>query len=446
MHGMTEQQGGSRGQKREGTRYAYYVVLVLTLAYMLSFMDRVLVSLMIDPIRADLQLGDTQIGLLVGFGFVLLYSVMGIPFGAWADRGNRRNLILLGLVGGSLATRLCGSAGGFMPLLAARAFVGIGKATLSPAAYSTIADRFDPSRLGFAISLYAMGVSLGGGVAMMFGGYLVGWTQHVALALPGGFVLGGWRMAFVAVGLLGVPLALLMLATMREAPRQTVAASTPPIRALFALMRQRKAAFLGVIGGYSAMVVAAYGALLWGPAHFARAHGMAPAEIGLQFGLITGVLGSGGLLAAGLVSDRLARRGVANAPVRVVMASIVIQLPLLIAAFLVQDRTLALTLMALAMTATSMIGGLQAATLQLLVPANMRGRLTAIYLLFVNLAGMGLGPLLIGALSEHLYGGASGLGKALATVSGVALTLAFLALVATRKAILAAIRAQQDGI
>ncbi|WP_375195368.1 spinster family MFS transporter [Sphingobium sp.] len=441
MHGLPERAGAAR--KRIG--YAYYVVLMLTLAYMLSFMDRVLVSLMIDPIRADLRLGDTQIGLLVGFGFVLLYSVMGIPFGVWADSGNRRNLILFGLIGWSLATALCGFAGGFASLLAARAFVGIGEAALSPAAYSTIADRFEKSRLGFAISLYAMGVSLGGGVAMMFGGYLVGWAQTIAMTLPGGMVLSGWRMAFVAVGLLGVPLALLMLATMREAPRTQSHIGAPSISALFTLMRRRKTAFLGVIGGYSAMVIAAYGALLWGPAHFARAHGMAPAEIGLQFGLITGLLGSFGLLAAGLISDRLARRDVIDAPVRVVMGSIIIQLPLLVSAFLASDRTIALVLIALGMTATSMIGGLQAATLQILVPADMRGRLTAIYLLCVNLAGMGIGPLLVGLLSEHVYGGATGLGKALATISGLALALALTMLAGTRRAILSAIRAHEES-
>src|SRR5690606_24532868 len=133
---------------RSRPAYAVYVVLVLMVAYMLSFMDRVLISLMIDPIRSELGLGDTQVGLLVGFGFVLLYSIMGVPFGSIADNGNRRNLMVGGVLGWSAATALSGFAGGFLSLLAARAMVGIGEATLSPAAYSTIADRFEKRKLG----------------------------------------------------------------------------------------------------------------------------------------------------------------------------------------------------------------------------------------------------------------------------------------------------------
>src|SRR5690606_12013743 len=187
-------------------RYAIYVVLVLMVAYMLSFMDRVLISLMIDPIRSELGLGDTQVGLLVGFGFVLLYSIMGVPFGSIADNGNRRNLMVGGVLGWSAATAVSGFAGGFLSLLAARAMVGIGEATLSPAAYSTIADRFEKRKLGFAVSLYNMGVSLGGGAAMLFGGVLVAWAMATVIPMPWG-ELTGWRLAFVAVGLLGVPLA-----------------------------------------------------------------------------------------------------------------------------------------------------------------------------------------------------------------------------------------------
>lgn len=420
-------------------RYAIYVVLVLMVAYMLSFMDRVLISLMIEPIRAELGLGDTQVGLLVGFGFVLLYSIMGIPFGSLADSGNRRNLMVFGVLGWSAATALSGFAGGFASLLGARAMVGVGEATLSPAAYSTIADRFEKKRLGFAVSLYNMGVSLGGGVAMLFGGVLVAWAMATAIPLPWG-ELTGWRLAFVAVGMLGLPLAAVMLLTVREAPRRQGGGKTPPLSALWALAMRHKAAFGGVVIGYSIIVIAAYGAMLWAPVHFARAHGMSPAHLGLAFGIIIGLFGTVGLAIGGLLSDRSAKRGHAEAPVRIVLAAAVIQFPLMIGAYLATDTTVALILVAAGMATVSTIGGLQAGTLQILTPATMRGRMTAIYLLVANMAGMGLGPLLIGFVSEHLFDGPTSLGKALALVTAVSLTIGVVLLLITRKAIIAAVQ------
>lgn len=424
---------------RSRPAYAIYVVLVLMVAYMLSFMDRVLISLMIEPIRTELGLGDTQVGLLVGFGFVLLYSIMGIPFGALADSSNRRNLMVFGVLGWSAATAASGFAGGFVSLLTARAMVGIGEATLSPAAYSTIADRFEKKRLGFAVSLYNMGVSLGGGAAMLFGGVLVAWAMKTQIQLPWG-ELTGWRLAFVAVGLLGVPLAAVMLLTVREAARRRGAAKAPPLGALWALAMGHKAAFGGVVIGYSILVIAAYGAMLWAPVHFARAHGMSPAQLGLAFGVIIGLFGTIGLAIGGLLSDRSARRGNPEAPVRIVLAAAVIQFPLMIGAYLVNDTTLALILVAAGMASVSTIGGLQAATLQILTPASMRGRMTAIYLLVANMAGMGLGPLIIGFISEHLFDGPTSLGKALALVTAVSLTIGIILLLLTRKAIVVAVQ------
>lgn len=426
-------------QSPASKRYAIYVVLVLMLAYMLSFMDRVLISLMIDPIRSDLGLGDTQVGLLVGFGFVLLYSVMGIPFGVMADNGNRRNLMVFGVLGWSAATAVSGFAGGFLSLLAARAMVGIGEATLSPAAYSTIADRFEKKRLGFAVSLYNMGVSLGGGVAMLFGGMLVAWAMKTSVPMPWG-ELTGWRLAFVAVGLLGVPLAALMMLTVREAPRRRGNVKAPPLSALFDVAKTHKKAFAGVVIGYSILVIAAYGAMLWAPVHFARAHGLTPAQVGLAFGIIIGLFGTIGLAVGGILSDRSAKRGHVDAPVRVVLASAIIQFPLLMGAYLVTDTTIALILVAAGMATVSTIGGLQAATLQILTPASMRGRMTAIYLLVANMAGMGLGPLIVGFVSEHMFEGTASLGKALALVTGVSLVVGVALLIFAKKAIIAAVQ------
>jgi len=415
-----------------GLGYSYYVVLLLMLTYILSFLDRVLISLLAEPIRAEFDLGDTEIGLLVGFGFVLFYTVLGLPFGAAADRTNRRNLIVMGLVGWSLATAGTGLVSGFGGLLLMRALVGVGEATLSPAALSTIADRFPPERLGFAISLYSSGVVLGGGLAMGFGGTIAEWAARTSIDIPGWGPIGDWRLAMLLVGLLGIPLAVLLLATMREAPRGTRLAEVPRMAVLLATMRANAAAFATVFGGFGCLVIAGYIPMLWGPSLLARAHGLSAPEIGMALGIIVGLCGFAGVLIGGLVSDRMARRGIANAPVLLVLMTLPLQILSFGGAYLLADTRTVLILLGLGVFLSSMLGGLQATTVQLLTPATMRGRAMAMYLLVVTLLGMGLGPLIVGLLSDHVF---AALPAALATVSTVSLTLAAAILWAGRNAV-----------
>lgn len=428
------------GQREAGAPlgYSYYVVVLLMLAYMLSFLDRVLISLLVEPIRGEFGLGDTEIGLLVGFGFVLFYTILGVPFGAAADRTNRRNLIVLGLVGWSLATAGSGLVASFGGLLLMRALVGVGEATLSPAALSTIADRFPPDKLGFAISIYSSGVVLGGGLAMGFGGMIAEWAAQTTVNIPGWGLLDGWRLAMLLVGLLGLPLALVLLTTMREAPRGESADAVPGIGALIAMMKAHSAAFATVFFGYGCAVISAYIPMLWGPALLAREHGLAPAEIGAALGVIVGICGFAGVLAGGAVSDRLARRGIVHAPVLLVLVTLPPQCLALATAYLTDDTGLTLVLLGLGTFLSSILGGLQATTVQLLTPAPMRGRAMAIYLLVVTLLGMGLGPLAVGLLSDHIFGG---LPSSLATVSIVSLTLAGAILWTGRRAVARSIRA-----
>ncbi len=407
--------------ERGALGYSYYVVVLLMVAYMLSFLDRVLISLLVEPIRAEFGLGDTQIGLLVGFGFVLFYTILGIPFGAAADRTNRRNLIVLGLVGWSLATAGSGLVAGFGGLLLMRALVGVGEATLSPAALSTIADRFPPERLGFAISIYSSGVVLGGGIAMGFGGMIAEWAARTSVAIPGWGLLEGWRLAMLLVGLLGLPLALLLLTTMREAPRSTRREDVPGLGEVIATMRRQVGAFSTVFVGYGCSVISAYIPLLWAPALLAREHDMAPGEIGLALAVIVGVCGLAGVLTGGALSDRLARRGYAHAPILLVLVTLPPQILALGAAYLSEDARQVVVLLGLGTFLSSILGGLQATTVQLLAPPSMRGRAMAIYLLVVTILGMGLGPLVIGLLSDHVYGA---LPASLATVSTISLVLA----------------------
>lgn len=413
-------------------RYSYYVVLLLMLTYILSFLDRVLISLLAEPIRAEFDLGDTEIGLLVGFGFVLFYTILGLPFGAAADRFNRRNLIVMGLIGWSLATAGSGLIGGFWGLLVMRALVGVGEATLSPAALSTIADRFPPERLAFAIALYSSGVVLGGGLAMGFGGMLADWAAQTSVSLGALGTVSDWRLAMLAVGLLGLPLALLLLATMREAPRTAARAEVPDFGELLATIRANAGAFATVFLGFGSIVIAGYIPMLWGPALLAREHAMAAPDIGLSLGVIVGLCGFVGVLSGGLLSDRMTRRGILHAPVLLVLATLPPQALAFGAAYMLSHTPTVLVLLGIGAFLSSMLGGLQATTVQLLAPARMRGRAMALYLLVVTLLGMGLGPLVIGLLSDHVF---ETLAAALATVSTLSLLLATMILWLGRNAV-----------
>lgn len=432
-------QGGN--EKRGALAYNYYVVVLMALAYMVSFMDRVLISILIEPIRADFALTDTQIGLLIGFAFVLFYTVLGVPFGALADRVNRRNLIIFGLVGWSLATSASAFAVGFGTLLLARAAVGIGEATLSPAAISTISDRFDRSRLGLALSIYASGVAIGGGLALAFGGALSHWAGQNEIVLPLVGALSGWRLAMFVVGMVGLPLALVMLLTMREAPRSDNAPPLP-FSALTQHMKRHRVAFAGIFASYALAVIASYMPSLWAPVLFIRVHGMDAQEIGVALGAIIGITGFVGVIGGGVISDFFTRRGVIDAPVRVILFAMIVQAPFLVATFLVSDRSVALALLACAQASVTLFAGLQATTLQLLTPARLRGRMMALYLLFVTLVGMGIGPLAVGVLSDTGFEGPNALGRALATVAGVSLALGVVILLATMRRIRASIAAE----
>lgn len=415
--------------------YAYYVVVLLMLAYMLSLMDRVMLGFLIEPVRKELGLNDTQIGLLLGFGFVLFYSILGIPLGAMADRGNRRNLMVGGILVWSLATAGTALATGFVGLLLARTLVGAGEATLSPGAVSTIGDRFPRERVGLALSVYSLGGAFGIGIAMAVGGYLVEWTRDLSWSAPSlGIAISGWRLVFAIVGLAGVPFALLMLLTMREAPRRAVHREHPPLRAVFDHMGRHKLAFAGLFGGFGLQVLSTYVPMLWAAAHFQRAHGVSPLQLGLAFTLIFGGATGVGVLVGGWINDRAMRRGILDAPARLVFWGIPLQLPFVWLAFASATPSFALWMLGLQILFASLYGGLQGAMVHVLTPSSMHGRMMGIYLFSVTVIGMGVGPLVTGALSQHGFTGPGALGLAIATTMTLALILAAIVLTVARRA------------
>lgn len=405
--------------ERRSLIYPLYVLALLLGAYVISYMDRIALSLMVDPIRQDLQLTDLSISLLIGLAFVLLYTSAGIPLGRMADTGHRPRLIVFGMILWCAATAACGFATGFASLLVARILVGFGEATLSPASYSLIASYFPRERLALAISLYMLGITFGGGLATYLVGTIAQVVSDVSLfgLAPG---TDGWRTSFVIIGLIGIPFILLML-TVREPRRGPIAIGdkAPPLSEVIAHLRDNLSAYGLILGGYAVMAMASLGVVLWGPTYFMRVHGLEQAEVGSLFGVAMGVCGTVGLLTGGWLADRYYARGTIDASPRIVIASLLLQTPLFIGVYLATDTGIAKALLIPAMFAMLLQGGLQGASVQLLAPERMRGLIVAIYLMMANVVGMALGPFVIALLNEQVFGGDAGIGRSLATVTAV---------------------------
>ena len=207
----------SQEYSRSGVFYAWYVVSVLLIAQAFAFLDRMIMGLLVGPIRESFEISDTQFSLLAGLAFSLFYAVMGLPLSRIADKGNRRNLIAAGIGVWSLMTALCGLAKGYWSLFAARVGVGVGEATLGPAAYSMITDYFPKDVLARALSVYMIGVTLGSGLAYMLGSAVVSYVEGMdQIMLPLFGSMEGWQLTFVIIGLPGVLVSFLLLSTVKE--------------------------------------------------------------------------------------------------------------------------------------------------------------------------------------------------------------------------------------
>ena len=304
--------------------YAWYVVLLLTLAYILSYLDRQVLSLLTELVKADLGLSDTQMGLLLGPAFALFYAVMGIPLGWMADRYSRRTIVGVGITLWCAATAAAGLARNFAQLAITRVLVGVGEAALSPSALSLITDYFAPGKRGRAIAFYTGAVSIGSGIAYLVGGQIIQWaTQQPEIVWPVVGEVRPWQTVFLIVGLPGLIIAALMF-TVRE-PERTGTAVTAEIKsktvgfptALRYLLRRPKS-FGGVFGCMSVITVLAY-THFWLPAFFKRTWGWDEPKFALYNGIGLLIIGPTSVNFGGWLADWLRNRGKEDGPVIVLM-------------------------------------------------------------------------------------------------------------------------------
>lgn len=408
--------------------YAWYVVVVLMFAYTVSFIDRQILSLLVQPIRRDLGISDTQFSLLAGFAFALFYATLGIPIARLADRANRRFLIMIGVVVWSVMTAACGLAKSYWHLFLARMGVGAGEATLSPAAYSMISDYFAPHKLAKAIGVYAMGLYLGAGLALLTGSAVISVVSQAGMIeLP---VLGAvypWQMTFFVVALPGL-LVLALMATVREPARRehfadgTVRASTSqrvPLAELWGFFKSNKRLIFAHFVGYLClgMVISAY--LVWVPEWLRRTYAIDIATSGLIYGVCLLIFGSLGPYAGGWFAERLARRGRRDAELLASILGAAAMLTFGILTPLAPNALLAVVMLAILSFLLSFPQGLAFAVLQLVAPNRMRAQVTAIKILFSALAGYSLGPTFVALITDYVFGHDQALRYSLAIVSGV---------------------------
>jgi MFS family permease len=410
--------------------YAWYAVCVLMVAYTLSYVDRTIVDLLVGPIKADLGLTDTEFSLLRGLAFALFYTLLGIPLGWLADRAHRVRLVAAGIALWSLMTALCGAARSFPQLFLARVGVGVGEAALTPAAYSMIADYFPPERRGRALGVYAIGVYVGIGLAIIIGGLVVqAISTRPALDLPLVGEVRAWQAAFMIVGAPGLLVALWML-TIRE-PRRRTQPGEHGLESLGATLRflwRHRATFAAHFAGFGLLTLLFNAISAWIPAYLTRVHGFGPGRIAMTYGPLLLLFGSAGIYCGGWLADRLRARGVADAEMRAGLVGALCLWPFAATATLMPGAGGFLLLLAPLLFFASFPFAAAAAALQLVTPNRMRGQVSAVYLFVVNLTGIGLGGTITALLTDGLFGREDAVGYSMALVGAVVAPLAALAL------------------
>ncbi len=406
---MTDQvQSEAPADEYPDESYAWYVMVVLVIAYAFSYVDRTIIALLVEPIRASLDITDTEISLLHGIAFALFYTLLGMPIGWLADRGNRVKIISVGIFLWSVATAICGLATSFLQMFLARVAVGVGEAALSPSAYSLVTDYFRPTQLARALSVYNAGLFIGSGLALVIGGAVIAVTP--ALDLPVVGRLEPWQVTFMYVGLPGVLIAFWAY-TLREPKRlgttpegeQRHGLGTHLARA-FGYIKERPSAYLYHFTGFSLYAFIWTGTSFWIPTHFIRNFEFTQGEIGGIYGMIVVIFGLTGVTCGGLLAGHWRKMGKTDAELRTGITGVMLTLPFGVLAPLMPNATLGLIGFCGLTFFASFPWGAATASLQIITPNRLRATVSAIFLFLVNLVGIGIAATVIAMIKDFVFG------------------------------------------
>ncbi|HNP64220.1 MAG TPA: MFS transporter [Woeseiaceae bacterium] len=386
-------------------RYAWYMVVLLMLAYILSFVDRYVLGLLVEPIKADLGLTDTDMGWLLGLSFAIFYATMGIPLGYLADRKRRTWLITAGITVWSVSTFASGLARNFWHLFSARMMIGAGEATLSPCAISMISDSFPQEKRGKPIAFYTAALGIGAGVASLVGAGVLSWAKSVPeISVPVIGVVAPWQFTFFMVGTPGLLMGLLFM-FMREPVRHVENKGHEGESFVDSLryIWKRRATYLSYVGPMCISTIIAY-SWGWFAAMFERTWGWEPEAFALAFGFMTLFLGPVSVMSAGWLNDRLFAAGKEDAAMRIMIIAVSVQVPMAILTPLMPTPEIALAVMGVAIIGNAMTSAVAPTGLVHITPSGYRGLIIAMYYMMISLTGLILGPGTIGLLSDHVFG------------------------------------------
>ncbi len=399
---------------------AWLSVGILFIAYVSSFIDRFIMTMLIEPIKLDLGLNDTQVSLLHGLAFAIFYTLVGLPIGRLVDIHSRTRIAAISVALWSMMTMACGLANSYWHLFLYRIGVGVGEAGLSPAAYSIIADSFPRERLGLAMGVYTFATSVGGGLAFMVGGYVVKMMVDAGgLNLPLVGQLNPWQSVFIVVGAPGLFIAVLV-ALLKEPRRRDRSADGKaekvPVKAVVGFWKQHRKSILYHHLAVAMTNMGLFGIVTWFAPMMIRVHGWNIADIGLLAGAALMIGGMAGLVGGGWLGDQAGRLDPAGGKLKVCVAFVLLAIPFSILYSLTDNAVLASLFWAVAYGCGVAPIANATAVLQQLAPGPMRGLVSAFYLFFINIIGTGFGATAVALVTDGFFPANDGLRYSLAIV------------------------------
>ena len=419
-----------RAEKAVSERAAWWALILLTATYTFSFVDRQIINLLVDPIRADLSLSDSEVSFLQGLAFVMPYVLLSIPIGRIVDRANRIRVLIIGILVWTVSCISCGLARNFWQLGVARVGVGAGEASVTPASWSLLADYFPEEKRALPVSLFLMGPYLGAGLSLILGAEVIAWASGLGtFSLPLIGALAPWQLTFMLVPLPGLCMALLLplLTEPVRSERLTSGNEAMSWRAARDFIWPRRGLFGAYLLGAPFVVLVLYALQAWVPSLLIRVHGLEIVQAGRYYGAIALLAGSAGVLSGPVMSRYLARRGHGGrAPLLTALFSTLLLIPTLVAAGLANSLTGALALISLASYWVTFPLALFATGLQNASPNELRGLMAGCFVLSTNLIGLALGPASVALISDFVFQDSQAVGKSLALVGVVFLPMAAL--------------------
>lgn len=409
---------------------AYYSLFVMTIVVMFTVIDRQILNLMIEPMKADFHISDTQAALLLGAAFSITYGIAGIPIARIADTANRRNIIAMSIAFWSICTMACGIAQNYTGMFLARLGIGIGESGYGPASWSIATDNFPREKVAIATGTYGIGAMCGIGLASFLGGAVLAVVSGMpSVPLPFGGVIRPWQWAFMIVGLPGLIWTIVVLTT-KEPPRRGAVinqkARTLPVREIIRWLLDNKRTYAAVIGGAGMKQLVAAGQATWGVTFYHREFGWTLAKAGMISGAIVVLVSPIAMIAGGKLSERLTRSGRHDANLLIVVCGLLGSVPLLSIAPLLPNPYLVLGTNALGVFIGTLGFGPGVASFQVITPNRMRAQISSLSQFCTNVLAFAIAPLIVALFTDFLFKDPAALKYSMALCSSLMGALALL--------------------